>query len=80
MDQNSLRQAIIKERATELSFEGHRRYDLIRWGIYIETMRNTTSPFLKSPRENIQEHQILLPIPQNEIGVSNGSLIQNPGY
>lgn len=80
MNQNSLREAIIKERATELSFEGHRRYDLIRWGIYIETMRNTNSPFLKSPRENIQEFHVLLPIPQNEIGVSNGSLIQNPGY
>lgn len=80
MDQNSLRQAIIKERATELSFEGHRRYDLIRWGIYIETMRNTTSPFLQSPRENIQEFHVRLPIPQNEIGVSNGSLTQNPGY
>ncbi|WP_127139973.1 RagB/SusD family nutrient uptake outer membrane protein [Flagellimonas marinaquae] len=80
MDQNGLRQAIIKERATELSFEGHRRYDLIRWGIYIETMRNTTSPFLQSPRENIQEFHVRLPIPQNEIGVSNGSLTQNPGY
>lgn len=80
LDQNSLRQAIIKERATELSFEGHRRYDLIRWGIYIETMRNTTSSFLQSPRENIQDFHVRLPIPQNEIGVSNGSLTQNPGY
>jgi hypothetical protein len=80
LDAESMTQAIRKERATELSFEGHRRYDLIRWGIYVETMRNTTSPFLQSPRENIQEFNTLLPIPQNEIGVSNGSLTQNPGY
>lgn len=80
LNQENMRKAIIKERATELSFEGHRRYDLIRWGIYIETMRNTTSPFLQSPRENIKDFHIRLPIPQNEIGVSNGSLSQNPGY
>lgn len=80
LNQESMKEAIIKERATELSFEGHRRYDLIRWGIYIETMRNTTSTFLQSPRENIQDFHVRLPIPQNEIGVSNGSIVQNPGY
>jgi len=80
LNQESMRQAIIKERATELSFEGHRRYDLIRWGIYIETMRNTTSAFLQSPRENIQDFHVRLPVPQNEIGVSNRSIVQNPGY
>lgn len=72
--------AIRKERATELSFEGHRRYDLIRWGIFVETIRNSTSPILQIPRENIQDYHVLLPIPNNEIAASNGSIVQNPGY
>lgn len=72
--------AIRKERATELSFEGHRRYDLLRWGIYVETIRNSTSPILQIPRENIQDYHKLLPVPNNEIAASNGSLVQNPGY
>jgi hypothetical protein len=72
--------ALRKERATELSFEGHRRYDLLRWGIFVEVIRNSTSPILTIPRANIQDYHALLPIPINEISLSNGSLVQNPGY
>ncbi|MGQ8338823.1 RagB/SusD family nutrient uptake outer membrane protein [Sunxiuqinia sp. A32] len=72
--------ALRKERATELSFEGHRRYDLLRWGIFVESIRNSTSPILEIPRENIQDYNVLLPVPNNEIAASNGSLEQNPGY
>lgn len=72
--------ALRKERATELSFEGHRRSDLIRWGIFVETIRNSTSPFLQIPGANIQDYNSLLPIPNNEVAASNGSLVQNPGY
>ena len=41
MDQAEFRKAIQKERAYELAFEGHRRLDLIRWGIYYETIQET---------------------------------------
>ena len=41
MDQAEFRKAIQKERAYELAFEGHRRLDLIRWGIYSETIEET---------------------------------------
>ena len=37
----SILEAIQKERAYELAFEGHRRLDLIRWGIYSETIEET---------------------------------------
>lgn len=72
--------ALRKERATELSFEGHRRYDLLRWGIFVETIKNSTSPILAIPRANIQDYNKLLPIPNNEVAASNGTLVQNPGY
>ena len=80
LSNEEFRTSIRKERATELSFEGHRRYDLLRWGIYVETIRNSTSPFLKEPAAAIQDYHKLLPVPFNEISASNGSIVQNPGY
>lgn len=41
LDQKGFREAIRQERAFELAFEGHRKLDLIRWGIYYETIRKT---------------------------------------
>ncbi|MDN5213767.1 RagB/SusD family nutrient uptake outer membrane protein [Fulvivirgaceae bacterium BMA12] len=80
LDQEAFRQAIRKERATELSFEGHRKYDLLRWNIFVETIRNTTDPNMQIPRDNIQDFHVLLPVPQREIDISNGSIVQNTGY
>ncbi|MCK5372307.1 MAG: RagB/SusD family nutrient uptake outer membrane protein, partial [Cyclobacteriaceae bacterium] len=80
LDQNSLRDAIRKERATELSFEGIRKYDLLRWGIFVETIRNTVDPHMETPRANIQGYHVLMPIPNREIEISEGSIVQNEGY
>lgn len=80
LSQEELRQAIRKERATELSFEGHRKYDLLRWGVFVPTIRGTKEPAMEIPRNNIQDYHILMPIPQREIDITNGSITQNPGY
>lgn len=80
LSQDEMRQAIRKERACELSFEGHRRLDLLRWGIFVETIRNSPSKFLKVPASAIKDFHNLLPIPNNEIEASNRSIEQNPGY
>ena len=80
LTQDGLRQAIRKERACELSFEGHRRLDLLRWGIFVETIRNSTSQFMTQQAAAIQDFHILLPVPNNEVEASNGSIAQNPGY
>ena len=80
LDQESFRLAIRKERATELGFEGHRKYDLLRWGIFVQTIRNSTSPFLEIPSQSIQDFHVLMPIPNREVEISNGSIKQNPGY
>lgn len=79
LDYDSFTEAVRKERAIELSFEGHRRYDLIRWGIYVETVRNTTEPNMAVPRANIQDFHTLMPVPQRERDL-NPALTQNPGY
>ena len=41
LDYAGFRDAVRKERAYELAFEGHRRMDLVRWGIYYETIQDT---------------------------------------
>ena len=65
------RDAILQERSWELCFEGHRRWDLLRTGKYIETLTKAGVP--------VAEKNLLYPIPQNEIDV-NPALKQNPGY
>ena len=67
-NQATLRQAVRRERQTELGFELHRFFDLVRWGIAAETLPG----FQKGKHE-------VFPIPQTEIDL-NPSLIQNPNY
>ena len=80
LDKDSFRTALRKERATELSFEGIRKYDLLRWGVFVETIRNTVDPHMETPRANIQDYHVLMPIPNREIEISEGSILQNTGY
>ncbi|WP_282040893.1 RagB/SusD family nutrient uptake outer membrane protein [Winogradskyella flava] len=78
LSQQAFREAIYDERKWELAAEAHRRYDLIRWGIYLDVVRN--AEFITyNPDENIQDYHVLLPIPLNELQL-NPNLTQNPGY
>ena len=67
-NQATLRQAVRRERQTELGFELHRFFDLIRWGIAAESLPG----FQKGKHE-------VFPIPQTEIDL-NPSLLQNANY
>ena len=86
-DQDQARKAVRFERKLELSGEGHRFYDLVRWGIAAETINQylqnedqyLTDPFAGARFEK-GKHEYL-PIPQQEIDlVGDEVLIQNPGY
>lgn len=70
------KQMLMDERRVELAFENHRFYDLIRFGKANEVLSALAAAggFSFSPTD------LLLPIPQNEINVSQGLLKQNPGY
>ena len=46
LNEEDFRKAVYQERAYELAFEGHRRMDLIRWGIYYETIQKTYNDLL----------------------------------
>ena len=80
-------EAIRFERKLELSGEGHRFYDLVRWGIaeatldaYVEYERQfLTGAFAGADFRSGQDE--FLPIPQNEIDLLGESVLQqNPGY
>lgn len=73
-DQATLRTAIQHERRIELAMEYDRFFDLVRWGQSQSALAAGGRPGFVASRDN------LLPIPQTQIDLSKGVLIQNPGY
>lgn len=79
------RQALRFERRLELGLEGHRFFDLVRWGIAKETIDSYLSveqnrkPYLVEAKFTKNKHEYL-PIPNQQINLSGGIYIQNPGY
>jgi hypothetical protein len=65
----ALTEAIYNERRLELMGEGHHFFDLVRTGRAADNIDG----FVTGKHE-------LFPIPQEEIGFSNGNWTQNPGY
>lgn len=76
LTRQSLLEIIDEERAKELSFEGHRLFDLTRNGMDLERHESVNSSVKSieypSPR-------FVLPIPVTEIN-ANENIIQNPDY
>jgi hypothetical protein len=71
LSQQEVRDAILKERLFELTAEGKRRQDLIRFGKYTSgtwAYKTSNAPY-----------KVLMPIPQTQIE-TNPLLVQNPGY
>ena len=73
-DQAMLRDAIRQERRVELAMEHDRFFDLVRWGIAQQALHAVGKTNFNESRD------VLLPIPQTQIDLSNRVLTQNPGY
>ncbi len=71
LTKEQFRAAILRERGWELCAEGHRRWDLLRTGTYLEKM--------KSIGVNAEARHLLYPLPISQMDV-NTALVQNIGY
>ncbi|HWV35252.1 MAG TPA: RagB/SusD family nutrient uptake outer membrane protein [Thermomicrobiales bacterium] len=85
LESDHVGRAIFNERTIELAGEGHRMFDLIRFGVAYEVMVNWSQRTLATNPElggsfHIEPWKILLPIPAREIEASKGALTQNPGW
>ncbi len=83
LDQAAMRQAIIDERAMELAGEGHRFFDLVRWGLaeaYLgaNSLHGTSPKSLSGGVFQSSKHELVW-IPGSEID-ANPNLTQNQGY
>ncbi|MGB6152337.1 MAG: RagB/SusD family nutrient uptake outer membrane protein, partial [Pricia sp.] len=85
--QDFARQAVRFERRLEFGMEGHRLFDLRRWG----TAEETINTYIQNEAEDISQSDYsrfgtyteinnVFPIPINAIDQSGGVLTQNPGY
>ncbi|MGB0837238.1 MAG: RagB/SusD family nutrient uptake outer membrane protein [Flavobacteriaceae bacterium] len=70
------KQELLDERRVELAFENQRFFDLKRFGVALTVL----TEFSNANGYQFSATDLLLPIPQNEIGLSKGLLTQNPGY
>lgn len=61
---------LLRERARELCWEGHRRQDQVRFGTFDDPWDN---------KDNTDSYRDIYPIPQRAM-TANPNLVQNPGY
>jgi len=70
---------LIDERSRELYWEGHRRQDLIRFGLYTGGNYNWVWKGGSPNGIALSSHLNIYPMPANSMA-SNPNLTQNPGY
>ncbi len=87
-DQATARKAVRFERRLELAMEGHRLFDLVRWGVAVEVLNayhniEKDRRIYKRGSLGFKKKNEYYPIPDRVIQIANAggnSLVQNPDY
>ncbi|MBQ8158853.1 MAG: RagB/SusD family nutrient uptake outer membrane protein [Prevotella sp.] len=79
-DQEVIRSAIIEERAKELACEGDRRWDLIRFGIYLQAMNAIGGNDDAGVSKSRLSRNLLFPLPAQELNTNRAINENNPGW
>ena len=74
------RSAILEERAKELACEADRRWDLIRWGIYLDAMNAIGGTDDSGVLKSRVSRNLLFPIPAQELNTNKAITSNNPGW
>lgn len=78
--------ALKSERRHEFALEGVRWFDLLRWGDVATAINSENGVPVKtdnidtSYKINFNPDRVFLPLPESQIRVSRGNLVQNPGW
>ena len=75
--------ALRAERRAELGMEGHRWYDLARWGIAAETLNSYVDyegNFFPNKFSAYGKNWVMLPIPNTQLERAQGRIVQNADW
>ncbi len=80
LNQQKFRSYVLEERRRELALEGNRRWDLIRWGVYLQAMNAIGGFDENNINKNRQVKHLLYPIPTGEINANKLINENNKGW
>ncbi|MDR0750356.1 MAG: RagB/SusD family nutrient uptake outer membrane protein [Tannerellaceae bacterium] len=83
LDYNGFKARIRQERLFELTYEQNRWTDLVRWRIYVQTLKEAVSKKYVAAdlgKQNVKPHYYRFPIPKAERDIDPERLWQNYGY
>ncbi|MGI4871859.1 MAG: RagB/SusD family nutrient uptake outer membrane protein [Janthinobacterium lividum] len=79
MSQQAFRSFVLEERRRELALEGDRRWDLLRWGIYLPVLNALDNDENNVLKRRTNKH-LLMPIPVSELNANKLITSNNPGW
>ena len=79
-DMVDFRSTVLRERSIELFCEGDRRWDLARWGIFVQTMKAIGGNDEIGVNKMRYERHKLFPLPKSEMDSNKSITENNPGW